>query len=160
MKMTAPLEVGLVVRDLPSMMAFYQAAFGLTVVADVTVPAGKADEAALSAQAYRVVRMQTPWGERLKLLAPERPPEARPAQSRHILDRHDASYITFIVDDFEAVVASAIASGAQEMTGPGRLEVRPGTYLSFLRDPEGHIVEVVKYADISAYRDDLADAKK
>ncbi|MDK3020911.1 VOC family protein [Pseudodonghicola flavimaris] len=155
MKMTAPMEVGLTVRDLPRMLEFYREAFGLEIVADVTVPAGKADVAALSRGAYRVVRLQTPWGERIKLLAPEEAPAARPAPTDHILDRSEASYLTFIVDDLRAVVARAVAAGAALMTGAEPVEVRPGTFLAFLRDPEGHIVEIVEYADIAEYRADL-----
>jgi hypothetical protein len=45
------------------------------------------------------------------------------------------------------------------MTGEKAVEVRPGTFLAFLRDPEGHIVEIVQYSDIAAYRPDLAAAK-
>ena len=38
-----------------------------------------------------------------------------------------------------------------------RVEVRPGTYLAFCRDPEGHVLELVQYADISSYRTDLSN---
>ncbi|CRK76644.1 putative enzyme related to lactoylglutathione lyase [Nereida ignava] len=66
-------------------------------------------------------------------------------------------YLTFIVDDLRAVVAKVVAAGGTLMTGDEPVEVRPGTYLAFLRDPEGHIVEVVEYADITEYRADLAE---
>lgn len=157
MKMMAPMEVGLTVKDLPKMLDFYRSAFGMTVVADVSVPAPKAVEAALSAGAYRVVRLQTPWGERIKLLAPEQMPADRPAPGAYILDQHAASYLTFIVDDLPAVLAGAIKAGAAPMTDTAPIEVRPGTYLAFLRDPEGHILEIVQYADIATYRPDLAE---
>lgn len=157
MKMMAPMEVGLTVKDLPKMLDFYRSAFGMTVVADVTVPASKAVEAALSAGAYRVVRLQTPWGERIKLLAPEQMPADRPAPGAYILDQHAASYLTFIVDDLPAVLAGALKAGAAPMTDTAPIEVRPGTYLAFLRDPEGHILEIVQYADIATYRPDLAE---
>ncbi|GGG68420.1 hypothetical protein GCM10011415_14550 [Salipiger pallidus] len=157
MNMTAPMEMGLTVRDLPKMLEFYQQAFGLEIMADVTVPAEKAEVAALSRGAYRVVRLQTPWGERIKLLAPEIAPAERPAATDHVLDRHEATYLTFIVDDLRAVVARVVAAGGTLMTGKEPVEVRPGTFLAFLRDPEGHIVEIVEYADITAYRTDLAE---
>ncbi|MBU2867805.1 VOC family protein [Pacificibacter marinus] len=155
MKMTAPMEMGLTVRDLPVMLAFYRDALGLTVAADVSVPADKAAQASLSLGGYRVVRLQTSWGERIKLLAPETAPSERPAPSEHILDRHEASYVTFIVDDLRAVVARAVAAGGVLITGEKPVEVRPGTFLAFLRDPEGHILEIVEYADITEYRTDL-----
>lgn len=157
MKMTAPMEVGLTVKNLPHVLDFYCAAFGLTIESDVTVPASKAQEASLSAGAYRVVRLQTPWGERIKLLAPELPPSEMPAQSPHILDQHISSYLTFIVTDLPTVMAAAIKAGAVPMTGDKPVEVRQGTFLAFLRDPEGHILEIVEYADISEYRQDLTE---
>lgn len=58
-KMTAPLEVGLAVRDLPHMRAFYEAAIGLSFVSEIEVPGPKAAEVALSAGGYVVVRPQT-----------------------------------------------------------------------------------------------------
>ncbi|RWE80169.1 MAG: VOC family protein, partial [Mesorhizobium sp.] len=35
------------------------------------------------------------------------------------------------------------------------IEVRPGTWLAFVTDPEGHIVEIVQYDDLAGYRRDL-----
>lgn len=159
MKMTAPMEVGLTVRDLPVMRAFYEAALGFSFVSEIHVPPAKAQEAAMSAGGYTVVRLQTPYGERVKLLAPDNVPAARGEASERILDRVEASYLTFIVDDIEGVVARLIAGGAEPMTGEKAVEVRPGTFLAFLRDPEGHIVEIVQYSDIAAYRPDLQAAK-
>lgn len=159
MKMTAPMEVGLTVRDLPVMRAFYEAALGFSFVSEFHVPPARAREAALSEGGYTVVRLQTPYGERVKLLCPDTAPAARPGVSGAILDRADSSYLTFIVDDIEAVAARLIAGGAEPMTGEKPVEVRPGTFLSFLRDPEGHIVEIVQYADIASYRPDLQAAK-
>lgn len=159
MKMTAPMEVGLTVRNLAVMRAFYEAALGFAFVSQHHVPPAKAQEAAMSAGGYTVVRLQTPYGERIKLLSPDNTPAARGEASEKILDRAEASYLTFIVDDIEGVVARLIAFGAAPMTGEKPVEVRPGTFLSFLRDPEGHIVEIVQYADIDGYRPDLAAAK-
>lgn len=155
MKMMAPMEIGLTVQDLPLMRSFYEEALGLVVVADDYVPAPKAQQAALSARGYQVVRLQTPNGERLKLLAPDTTPAARPAPPAMVLDRADASYLTFIVEDLASVVARAFAAGAKPITGANAIEVRPGTFLSFLRDPEGHILEIVEYFDISSYRPDM-----
>ena len=111
MKMTAPMEVGLTVRDLPRMRAFYEGALGLAFVSEIHVPPAKAREAAMSAGGYTVVRLQTPYGERIKLLSPDDAPAARTGVSDRILDRADASYLTFIVDDIDSVVARLIAGG-------------------------------------------------
>lgn len=154
MKMISPLEVGLGVRDLPRMRHFYENALGCQFVNEVAVPADKARQAALSDGGYTVVRLQTSYGERIKLLAPANPPAAA-ARSGPILDQPNACYLTFIVDDIDAAIARLQAHGVEFLTGPARVEVRPGTFLSFCRDPEGNVLELVQYADIHAYRPDL-----
>lgn len=153
MKMISPLEVGLGVRDLPRMRHFYETALGCQFVNEVAVPADKARQAALSDGGYTVVRLQTSYGERIKLLAPANPPAA--VRSGPILDQPNACYLTFIVDDIDAAIARLQAHGVEFLTGPARVEVRPGTFLSFCRDPEGNVLELVQYADIHAYRPDL-----
>ncbi|RUM96031.1 VOC family protein [Pseudaminobacter arsenicus] len=157
--MTAPMEVGLTVSDLPRMRAFYEGALGLAFVSEIHVPSAKAQEAAMSMGGYTVIRLQTPYGERIKLLSPDDAPSVRTGTAHKILDRADSSYVTFIVNDIDGVVARLIAGGAEPMTGDKAVEVRPGTFLSFLRDPEGHIVEIVQYSDIERYRPDLAGTK-
>lgn len=156
--MTAPLEVGLAVRDLPRMRAFYEEALGLSFVSEIKVAGPKAVEAALSADGYTVVRLQTEKGERVKLLRPDRLPEVKDegrSMEGLILDKSGSSYLTFIVDDLQSLLDRLIAHGAESMTGPKAIEVRPGTWLAFVTDPEGHIVEVVQYDDLAGYRSDL-----
>lgn len=153
-RMTAPLEVGLAVRDLKTMRAFYETALGLSFVSEIRVPGHKAEEAAMCREGYTVIRLQTQTGERIKLIAPDRVPEAQ-KQDGLILERAGASYLTFIVDDLKALLDRLVAHGATSMTGPERIEVRPGVWLAFVTDPEGHIVEVVQYDDVAAYRNDL-----
>lgn len=154
MKMISPLEVGLGVRDLPRMRHFYENALGCQFVNEVAVPADKARQAALSDGGYIVVRLQTSYGERIKLLAPVNPPAAV-VRSGPILEQPNACYLTFIVDDIDAAIARLQAHSVAFLTGPTRVEVRPGTFLSFCRDPEGNVLELVQYADIHAYRSDL-----
>jgi catechol 2,3-dioxygenase-like lactoylglutathione lyase family enzyme len=154
MNMISPLEVGLAVRDLARMRNFYETALGCRFVSEVFVPAEKARQAALADDGYTVVRLQTSYGERIKLLAPVNPPPAV-AQEGPILAQPLASYLTFIVADIAAVIERLRAQGVEFLTGPQRVEVRPGTYLAFCRDPEGHVLEIVQYADIASYRTDL-----
>lgn len=155
MKMTAPMEVGLTVSDLDVMRNFYETALDLRVVSQVYVPGAKAAEAAMSPEGYTAVRLQTPWGERVKLLAPDTPPKPRSDAEGMILAHQSATYLTFIVDDIAGVVEKVRAAGGTLLNDAPVTEVRPGVFLSFLRDPEGHILEIVSYADIAAYRDDL-----
>ena len=155
MRMVAPLEIGICCEDLDSLARFYTDVLGCTLVNAVDVPPEKSRAAGLSDAGYRVARIQTPYGERLKLLQPGRKP-ARPDTSGEFLSRRGAVYITFIVDDLGAMLERLTATGVDVFTGPERVEVRPGTYLAFARDPEGNVLEFVEYADVGAYRPDLA----
>lgn len=155
MRMTAPLEVGLTVTDLPRMRRFYETALGLEFVFELHVPGAKAAEAAMCAGGYTAVRLQTQTGERIKLLAPDTAPAPRSDLDGMILSHQSATYLTFIVDDIAAVVERVRAAGGTLLNDRPVTEVRPGTFLSFLRDPEGHVLEIVAYSDIAAYRSDL-----
>lgn len=159
--MIVPLEVGIACRDLPKLRAFYQDVMGFQFVSEIVVPAAKAAPSALSADGYTVVRLQTPYGERVKLLAPNTPPaQAAAAPADYILDKPNASYLTFIVDDIDAAIAILLRAGSRFLTGTERVEARPGVYLAFCEDPEGNVLELVEYTDIEAYRPDLTDLKK
>lgn len=155
MKMVAPMEVGLCCTDLDTLAAFYVETLGFTQVNVITVPPDKAAGTALCDAGYRVTRLQSPYGERIKLLQPNTPPTVR-APAARILDERNAAYLTFIVDDLQSVLDRLLARGVDPMTGPAMHEVRPGTFLVFARDPEGNILEFVQYADVAAYRPDLA----
>lgn len=154
MKMTAPMEVGLCCADLDSLARFYVDVLGFRQVNVIEVPASKASASALTNDAYRVTRLQSPWGERVKLLEPATPAAKAPEPAPYILDRLNTAYLTFIVDDLKAVLDRLLKTGIAVMTGEAVVEVRPGTFLVFCRDPEGNILEFVEYADVDAYRDD------
>lgn len=159
MKMVAPLEVGLCCADIDALSAFYVAVLGFTRVNVVEVPPEKAAGTALCDAGYRVIRLQSPYGERIKLLQPAVPPTAR-ATTTCILDERNAAYLTFIIADLRTMLDRLLERGADVMTGPELREVRPGTFLVFARDPEGNILEFVQYADIAAYRPDLSGAAR
>ncbi|MFM0315198.1 VOC family protein [Paraburkholderia nemoris] len=158
LNMIAPLEVGIAVRDLPRMRRFYEQVLGFAFVSEIAVPAAKAVQAALHEASYTVVRLQTSNGERIKLLAPEQPPAPQAAPA-YILGEANATYLTFIVDDIQAVIDRLHAAGVTFLTGAQRVEVRPGTYLSFCRDPEGNVLEIVQYADIATYHPELCQPR-
>ncbi|CAM5199641.1 hypothetical protein CDEF62S_03652 [Castellaniella defragrans] len=157
LNMVVPMEIGLNVRDLKKMRAFYEDALGLAFINEIRVSAEKARQAALSDSAYVVVRLQTSNGERLKLLARE-VPAAASAPTPFILDRPNSLYVTFIIDDIRAACARLHAYDVAFMTGREPVEIRPGTWLAFFRDPEGNVIELVQYDDVASYRPDLKRA--
>lgn len=151
MKMMAPLEVGICCTALEPLIRFYGDLLGCELISVIDVPAANAEKAALSPGAYRVARLQTPSGERLKFLQPSvTPQQERPG--RWILERRNTTYLTFIVDDLGAMIERLHSLGARISTGPRPVEIRAGVRLCFARDPEGNILEFVQYDDVTSYR--------
>ena len=152
-KMLVPMEVGICCVDLPALSRFYQDVLGFTFVAQVQMPASAAQQVGLSEGGYSVMRLQTPYGERIKLLAPERTPTHH--EQGLILDRQNASYLTFIVEDISSLVNELKNAGASFFAGDVPIQLRPDVKALFCRDPEGNVLELVQYTDIAAYRPDL-----
>ena len=93
----APLEIGLCVSDMTVSLAFYRDGLGFAVVSDIEQPADKA----LASGAYRVIRLQAPFGERVKLFLP-RSAEPPPAPACAPLDRRGFAFLAIIVADIRA----------------------------------------------------------
>ncbi|GAB5470520.1 MAG: hypothetical protein Kilf2KO_35500 [Rhodospirillales bacterium] len=153
MKMVAPLEVGLCCSDLDRLLPFYRDVLGFDHVGTVEVPLASAAKTGLTLGPYRVARLQTPYGERIKLLEPAEPPRA-PDPAEQILVRRTNSYVTFVIEDLDGMIARLRDAGAR-FVGGGKTEVRPGLFVVFVRDPEGNVLEFVRYEDLAAYRPDL-----
>lgn len=154
----APLEIGLCVSDMAASLAFYRDGLGFSVVSDIEQPADKARASGLASGAYRVIRLQAPFGERVKLFLP-RSAEAAPAAPRAPLDRRGFAFLTVIVADIRATLAEL---GRRECLAEIRepVELRPGTWVSLIHDPDGVSVEIVAYDDLAAYRSDLGASSR
>ena len=155
MKMAAPLEVGICCTDLARLKTFYVEQLAFREISVIDVPPGKSAATGLTDGGYRVLRLQAPWGERLKLLQPAQAPAPRPPLET-ILARAGTTYLTFIVEDLQRVLDGLRESGVELLSGPRKVEVRAGVFLVFAKDPEGNVLEFVEYADLRAYRPDLA----
>lgn len=151
MKVSAPFEPGLVVRDLETVVAFYRDVLGMTVVATNDVPSDITQAAGLTLNGYRVVRLDTDGGDRLKIMGPKDAPAANPSPEL-ILSRTGFVFLTFIVPDIKAVLARLNAAGAKVRTGATPVVFKPGVSLVFVEDPEGNIVEFVERNDLDTYR--------
>lgn len=151
--MKAPLEVGICVHHLERAARFYEEALGFKYVSEATLAADRAEQAGFGPVSFRMKRMQTNYGERIKLLQPE--PVTGPAEvSGPILGRSGICYLTFVVADLEDALKRVEAAGASMITR-GPVQTRPGTRLAFFRDTEGNPLELVQYDDLAAYRPDL-----
>jgi len=155
MTMTAPTEIGIACRDIDTLAQFYVCAFGFTFISRIDVAARPLADLPLSDTAYTVVRLQSPFGERLKLLSAHVAyrPSAQQRPARNLLGTANTSFLTVIVADLAATAQQAMRCGAT-MLGE-TVRIRPDLDIVFLQDPEGNYLEVAQYGDIRCYRADL-----
>lgn len=154
LKMLTPLEPGIVCKDIDRMLDFYVSVIGLKLVSDAETPADLSERFGTTPHGYRIVRLQTPYGERIKFVQPKQnapEPEARP---KWIYDRHGLSYLTFVIPDINEAIAH-LSSQKVVFASEEAVEVRPGVLGIFFLDPEENFVEFVEYPDIASYRPDL-----
>ena len=98
--------------------------------------------------------LQTPYGERIKLLQPHVPPTGLDCPET-LTVQTGVAYLTFYVDDIDAMAERLLASGAPSMCDPVVLQGATNR-VCFFRDPEGNPVELVHVEDIVTYRPDLS----
>lgn len=152
MRMTAPMEVGICVADLPRMLAFYEGLLGMKKISEIGLNDHGAQMSGLGTQGYTVVRLQTDYGERIKLMCPTSAPA--PMQSAATpSSRTGIGYLTFLVADLPGEIDRLAKAGHPSLKGI--VELRPGVNMALVRDPEGNFVELAEYANIHAYRPDL-----
>lgn len=155
MTLAAPTEIGIACRSIDTLLDFYRSAFSFELISRIAVPAALSALTPLDDHGYTVVRLQSPFGERLKLLSPAMTPSRKdqPRPAQNILQAANAVFITFIVDDLSAVRERAIQLGATAMGEA--VQVRPELHIAFLQDPEGNYLELAEYADVRRYRGDV-----
>ena len=153
LKMVAPLEPAIICFDIERMLQFYQDILGLKLVGDVETPAEIAARLHISPHGYRIVRLQSPYGERIKLVQPKVHPKGRTAAD-YVYERPGYAYMSFLVANMDEVF-SRLRAHKLTIVSDGIVETRKGVWALFTRDPEGNFVEFVRYADIAAYRPDL-----
>ena len=154
LKMIAPFEMGICVDDLENMIAFYGDVLGFKLISKIDVPADKSNEAGFTSGGYTIVRMQTNYGERIKLVRPMTSPNPR-ISGKEVLSKKGNVFLTFIVEELKLTVSRIKDADAPIRTQGSSMEVRDGVFLSIIDDPEGNHLEFVEYSDITNYRPDL-----
>jgi catechol 2,3-dioxygenase-like lactoylglutathione lyase family enzyme len=150
MKTVASFEFGLVAADIDALLPFYTEVLGLAVVSDLTVPTATSSATGLAPDGYRVVRLETNRGDRLKLACPTTPPEGA-AATAYPMQRRGASYVTFIVDDLKSLYDKLLRARVA-IKSEGVVGLRPGVSLVLATDPQGNWLEFLQYDDIHSYR--------
>jgi len=154
LKMVSPLEPGIVCLDMDRMLAFYTEVLGLKFVSDAEATAEMSTEFGTSPNGFRIIRLQTPYGERIKLVRPKKGLPDRSPVPEWVFQGQGIAYITFVIADVHEVTARLKACEVALMSKEP-VEIRKGITAIFAKDPEGNFVEFVQYADLAAYRPDL-----
>ena len=153
LKMTVPMEPGIVCIDIDRMLKFYTGVLGLKLVADAQTTPEMSTKFRATPYGYRIVRLQTPYGERIKLVQPKQPPKQNPVPEL-VYERQGFAYLTFVIADMSEVV-KRLKEYDVKMVAPEPVEVRKGVFALYTLDPEGNFVEFVEYPDVASYRPDL-----
>jgi lactoylglutathione lyase len=153
LKMAVPLEPGIVCIDIDRMLEFYTGVLGLKLVSDAETTPEMSKRSGATPYGYRIVRLQTPYGERIKFVQPVKPPKQNPVPE-WVYERQGFAYLTFVIADMKGVIKRLKERGVKLLSDEP-VEVRKGVFVLYSLDPEGNFVEFVEYPDISSYRPDL-----
>jgi len=154
LRMVSPLEPGIVCVDIDRMLEFYTEVLGLKFVSDAEAFPEMSRKFGTSPNGFRIIRLQTPYGERIKLVQPKKTrPEPSPSPE-WVFEGRGIAYITFVIVDVHEVTARLKKFGI-ELMSKAPVEIRKGITAIFAKDPEGNFLEFVEYADLASYRPDL-----
>jgi catechol 2,3-dioxygenase-like lactoylglutathione lyase family enzyme len=145
MKQTAAIETGICVSDLELMLSFYTGVLSCEEVRRAPIPAELSEQLTLAPDGYLCVWLQTPFGERIKLMSAPQAPEVVAAPS-YLTGRSGIAYLTFYCSDLSEVLAAAEAAGARLMSDRALVADDAPLRLCFFTDPEGNVIELVQSA--------------
>jgi catechol 2,3-dioxygenase-like lactoylglutathione lyase family enzyme len=154
LKMTVPLEPGIVCINIDRMLKYYVDIIGLKLVADAKTPPELSKKFGATPHGYRIVRLQTPYGERIKLVQPNQDLPKQNPVPEWVYQRQGITYLTFVIANMTETVKRLKEHGVK-LVSPEPIEVRPGVFALYTLDPEGNYVEFVEYPDVASYRPDL-----
>jgi lactoylglutathione lyase len=155
LKMVASLEPGIVCHDIERMLGFYIGVLGFELFSDAEATQEMSTRFKAAPQGYRIVRLRTPYGERIKfvqLKVPTAVVRATP-NSDWVFENHGLTYLTFVVADVFEVMARLRAHDVH-LINQEPVEVRKGFQAFFMTDPEGNYIEFIQYGDLSSYLPD------
>lgn len=126
---SAKVEVGVVVRDAPTMAAFYGDVLGLEYVGDLDFPGG-------------TMRRYAHGDAVVKLVSTDEPPALANPPGGPAGGASGLRYLTVLVDDVEAMTQRCL--GAGHAVPVPTFEFEPGTFVALVEDPEGNWVELAQ----------------
>lgn len=140
-------HAGLVVKDMEKMIAFYRETFGFQVIVDTQVGGREADDIVnFPVESERIVLLKL--GEaQIELL--EYKPTGRPYPDDYKSNDLFGVHVALETDDMEGDYARLKAKGVTiiskgPQTIPKTHPIFAGTKVLYLRDPEGHPLELIQ----------------
>jgi catechol 2,3-dioxygenase-like lactoylglutathione lyase family enzyme len=122
------IDLGIVVRDAPSSLAFYRDLLGFKHVGDMPMPGG--------GTMYRLV-CGTSY---IKIVHPAKVTAS--ATPGNIMDAYGYRYFTISVSNLSEMTDACANAGHKVVVAP--VEVRAGVTISIVEDPDGNLVEFLQ----------------
>jgi catechol 2,3-dioxygenase-like lactoylglutathione lyase family enzyme len=143
MKQTTAIEAGICVQDIDRMLAFYTNVLDCKEVRRAPIPPELSSQLTLATDGYLCVWLQTPYGERIKLMHPAIPPAAAELPTQ-LTERTGIAYLTFYCSDLAETLAAAEAAGAKLRSDRSLIDASRPLKLCFFTDPENNVIELVE----------------
>ena len=122
------IDLGIVVRDANTSLAFYRDLLGFEHVGEMPMPGG--------GTMYRLM-----CGTSLiKVIEPTGSPAS--PQVGNITDAYGYRYFTMTVSNLEEITKACGDAGHKVLIGP--VDIRPGITISIVQDPDGNLVEFLQ----------------
>src|SRR5579864_355934 len=102
--MVAPLEPGIVCIDIDRMFDFYTGVLGLRLATDAEATPEMSTKFGTGRHGFRIIRLQTPYGERIKLVQPKKTVLKQNQIPEWVFERQGIAYLTFVIVDVNEVV--------------------------------------------------------
>jgi catechol 2,3-dioxygenase-like lactoylglutathione lyase family enzyme len=148
----APFEPAIRVTDLDRSLRFYCDVLGMSVFSIDDITPEQSIRAGLAPNGYRMARLETEQGDRLKLAAPVGLPVEPQPKRQYSLDRNGFVYLTYIVPDIRVLLTKLKDASVTIRSGSEPITFRPGVFVAFAEDPDGNILEFVERNDLDRYR--------
>jgi catechol 2,3-dioxygenase-like lactoylglutathione lyase family enzyme len=140
--------------DIDRMFDFYTGVLGLRFATDAEAAPEMSTRFGTGPNGFRIIRLQTPYGERIKLIQPKKTVLKQSPVPDWVFERQGIAYITFVIAEVQEVALRLKTHGV-ELVSENPVEIRDGITAIFAKDPEGNFLEFVEYADLASYRADL-----
>src|SRR4030088_2579319 len=103
LRMATPIEPGIVCIDLDRMLQFYTEVLGLKFATDAEASAEMSTKFGTGPHGFRIIRLQTPYGERIKLVQPKKTLLQQNQVPKWVFERQGIAYLTFVIIDVKEV---------------------------------------------------------